>query len=180
MRVASIKPDDVAIVEGDSLILVGETLGVEGLLAKPVSMIEFITQYDSIKESVKTLISRGRRVRLDNQLLKAPVERPSKIWAAAFNYKRGTSDLKEGAGRGETLRFTPEQALEMAFLKPSSAVIGPEQAILIPAGERIVYPELELCVVIGKEARNVGRENALDYVFGYTIMLDMTARGPNP
>ena len=85
MRVASIKPDDVAIVEGDSLILVGETLGVEGLLAKPVSMIEFITQYDSIKESVKTLISRGRRVRLDNQLLKAPVERPSKIWAAAFN-----------------------------------------------------------------------------------------------
>ena len=180
MRVASIKPDDVAIVEGDSLILVGETLGVEGLLAKPVSMIEFITQYDSIKESVKTLISRGRRVRLDNHLLKAPIERPSKIWAAAFNYKRGTSDLKDGAGRGETLKFTPEQALEMTFLKPSSAVIGPEQAIMIPEGERVVYPELELCVVVGKEARNVARENALDYVFGYTIMLDMTARGPNP
>jgi 2-keto-4-pentenoate hydratase/2-oxohepta-3-ene-1,7-dioic acid hydratase in catechol pathway len=38
---------------------------------------------------------------------------------------------------------------------------------------------LELCVVIGKEARNVAKTDALDYVFGYTVMLDMTARGPN-
>jgi 2-keto-4-pentenoate hydratase/2-oxohepta-3-ene-1,7-dioic acid hydratase in catechol pathway len=78
------------------------------------------------------------------------------------------------------LKFTPEQALEMTFLKPPSAVIGPEQTILIPRGERVVYPELELCVVIGKEARNVAKNNALDHVFGYTVMLDMTARGPNP
>src|ERR1051325_11106656 len=170
MRVASIRPDDVAIVEDDCFILVGETLAAEGLLANRVSMMEFITQYDSIRDSVRTLISKGRRIRLDKSLLKPPVERPSKIWAAAFNYKRGTNDIKDGSGRGETLKFTPEQALEMTFLKPSSAVIGPEQAILIPRGERIVYPELELCVVIGKEARDVGKENALDYVFGYTIM----------
>ena len=68
----------------------------------------------------------------------------------------------------------------MTFLKPSSAVIGPEQAILIPQGERTVYPELELCVVIGREARNVSKAQALDFVFGYTVILDVTARGPNP
>ena len=180
MRVASVKANDVAIVDGDSLILVGETLGIEGLLAKPVSMMDFISQYDSIRDSFQTLITKGRRVRLDPNLLKPPVERPSKIWAAAFNYKRGTDEIRDGAGRGETLKFTAEQALEMTFLKPSSAVIGPEQAILIPKGERTVYPELELCIVIGKEARDVSRQKALDYVFGYTIMLDMTARGPNP
>ena len=180
MRVASVKANDVAIVDGDSLILVGETLGIEGLLAKPVSMMDFISQYDSIRDSFQTLITKGRRVRLDPNLHKPPVERPSKIWAAAFNYKRGTDEIRDGAGRGETLKFTAEQALEMTFLKPSSAVIGPEQAILIPKGERTVYPELELCIVIGKEARDVSRQKALDYVFGYTIMLDMTARGPNP
>src|SRR5581483_3197624 len=135
MRVAAVKANDVAIVEGDSLVLVGETLGLEGLLAKPVSMLEFISQYDSIRDSFQTLISKGRRVPLDHNLLKPPVERPSKIWAAAFNYKRGTNDIKDGSGRGETLKFTAEQALEMTFLKPSSAVIGPEQAILIPRGE---------------------------------------------
>jgi 2-keto-4-pentenoate hydratase/2-oxohepta-3-ene-1,7-dioic acid hydratase in catechol pathway len=180
MRVASVKANDVAIVDGDSLILVGETLGIEGLLAKPVSMMDFISQYDSIRDSFQTLITKGRRVRLDPNLHKPPVERPSKIWAAAFNYKRGTDEIRDGAGRGETLKFTAEQALEMTFLKPSSSVIGPEQAILIPKGERTVYPELELCIVIGKEARDVSRQKALDYVFGYTIMLDMTARGPNP
>jgi 2-keto-4-pentenoate hydratase/2-oxohepta-3-ene-1,7-dioic acid hydratase in catechol pathway len=68
----------------------------------------------------------------------------------------------------------------MTFLKPSSAVIGPEQAIWIPKGERTVYPELELCVVIGREARNVSKAQALDFVFGYTVILDVTARGPNP
>jgi 2-keto-4-pentenoate hydratase/2-oxohepta-3-ene-1,7-dioic acid hydratase in catechol pathway len=180
MRIAAIKPNDLALVEGEELVLIGDRLAEKGLLSQPSSMIDFILQYDSLKNALETAVSNAKRVRLDHSLLKPPVERPSKIWAAAFNYKRGTSDIKDAAGRGETLKFTPEQALEMTFLKPSSAVIGPEQTILIPKGERIVYPELELCVVIGKEARNVAKDNALDYVFGYTLMLDMTARGPNP
>jgi 2-keto-4-pentenoate hydratase/2-oxohepta-3-ene-1,7-dioic acid hydratase in catechol pathway len=180
MRVAAIKPNDLALVEGEELVLIGDLLAQKGLLSHPSSMIDFIAQYDSVKNALETAVSKAKRVRLDHSLLKPPVERPSKIWAAAFNYKRGTSDINDAAGRGETLKFTPEQALEMTFLKPSSAVIGPEQTILIPKGERVVYPELELCVVIGKEARNVAKNKALDYVFGYTVMLDMTARGPNP
>ena len=180
MRVASIKPNELALVDGEELVLIREILALKGFLSQRASMIDFIAQYDSVKNILGSVVSTAKRVRLDPALLKPPVERPSKIWAAAFNYKRGTSDIKDAAGRGETLKFTPEQALEMTFLKPSSAVIGPEQTILIPKGERVVYPELELCVVIGKEARNVAKTSALDYVFGYTVMLDMTARGPNP
>jgi 2-keto-4-pentenoate hydratase/2-oxohepta-3-ene-1,7-dioic acid hydratase in catechol pathway len=180
MRVASIKPNELALVDGEELILVGDPLARKGVLPDQGSMIGFIARYESVRNVLDSVASSADRIRLDPVLLKPPVERPSKIWAAAFNYKRGTSDIKDGAGRGETLKFTPEQALEMTFLKPPSAVIGPEQTILIPKGERVVYPELELCVVIGKEARNVTKENALDHVFGYTIMLDMTARGPNP
>jgi 2-keto-4-pentenoate hydratase/2-oxohepta-3-ene-1,7-dioic acid hydratase in catechol pathway len=180
MRVASIKPNELALVDGEELILVGDPLARKGVLPDQGSMIDFIARYESVRNVLDSVASSADRIRLDPVLLKPPVERPTKIWAAAFNYKRGTSDIKDGAGRGETLKFTPEQALEMTFLKPPSAVIGPGQTILIPKGERVVYPELELCVVIGKEARNVPKENALDHVFGYTIMLDMTARGPNP
>jgi len=180
MRVASIKPDELALVDGEELVLIREILAQKGFLSQRASMIDFIAQYDSLKNILGSVVSTAKRVGLDAALLKPPVERPSKIWAAAFNYKRGTSEIKDAAGRGETLKFTPEQALEMTFLKPSSAIIGPEQTILIPKGERVVYPELELCVVIGKEARNVAEDSALDYVFGYTVMLDMTARGPNP
>jgi 2-keto-4-pentenoate hydratase/2-oxohepta-3-ene-1,7-dioic acid hydratase in catechol pathway len=180
MRIASVKPNDLAVVKDGSLILIGDALAVQGLLSKGASMIDFIAHYESLKNSFEGAIAIGKKVTLDSNLLKPPVERPSKIWAAAFNYKRGTSDLKDAAGRGETLKFTAEQILEMTFLKPSSAVIGPEQAILIPRGERTVYPELELCVVIGKEARNVSKTEALEFIFGYTVILDVTARGPNP
>jgi 2-keto-4-pentenoate hydratase/2-oxohepta-3-ene-1,7-dioic acid hydratase in catechol pathway len=180
MRIASVKPNDLAVVNDGTLVFVSDVLAEQGLLPKGASMIDFITRYDSLKHSLESVIARGKKVSIDSNLLKPPVERPSKIWAAAFNYKRGTSDLKDAAGRGETLKFTPDQILEMTFLKPSSAVIGPEQGILIPQGERTVYPELELCVVIGREARNVSKAQALEFVFGYTVILDVTARGPNP
>jgi 2-keto-4-pentenoate hydratase/2-oxohepta-3-ene-1,7-dioic acid hydratase in catechol pathway len=180
MRIASVKPNDLAVVNDGTLVFVSDALAEQGLLPKGASMIDFVTRYDSLKHSLESVIARGKKVSIDSNLLKPPVERPSKIWAAAFNYKRGTSDLKDAAGRGETLKFTPDQILEMTFLKPSSAVIGPEQAIWIPKGERTVYPELELCVVIGREARNVSKAQALDFVFGYTVILDVTARGPNP
>jgi 2-keto-4-pentenoate hydratase/2-oxohepta-3-ene-1,7-dioic acid hydratase in catechol pathway len=180
MRIASLKPNELAVVEDERFILISDTLAERGLLAKGASMIDFIVRYESLKSFLEDAIAGGKKISLDSKLLRPPVERPSKIWAAAFNYKRGTADLKDGAGRGETLKFTAEQILEMTFLKPSSAVIGPEEAILIPRGERTVYPELELCAVIGKEARNVSKTEALDFVFGYTAILDMTARGPNP
>ena len=180
MRIASIKPNDLAVVANDQFILIGDALRERGILQHNDVMIDCITHYEDLASEIPKIVAEGKKIQIDAKLLNPPVQRPSKIWAAAFNYKRGTSDLKDAAGRGEKLKFTPEQALEMTFLKPSSAIIGPEQSILIPKGERVVYPELELCVVIGKKARNISQAEAMDHVFGYTIMLDMTARGPNP
>ena len=152
MRIASVKPNNLAVVEDGAFILIGDELQARGLLQDGSSMIEFITRYETLKSALPDLIASGLKIAIDHSLLRAPVERPSKIWAAAFNYRRGSSDIKNTAGRGEALRFTPEEALEMTFLKPSSAVIGPEQAILIPRGERTVYPELELASSAKKPA----------------------------
>jgi 2-keto-4-pentenoate hydratase/2-oxohepta-3-ene-1,7-dioic acid hydratase in catechol pathway len=170
----------LAVIANDQFILIGDALRERGILQHNDVMIDCITHYEDLASEIPKIVAEGKKIQIDAKLLNPPVQRPSKVWAAAFNYKRGTSDLKDAAGRGEKLKFTPEQALEMTFLKPSSAIIGPEQSILIPKGERVVYPELELCAVIGKKARNISQAEAMDYVFGYTIMLDMTARGPNP
>jgi 2-keto-4-pentenoate hydratase/2-oxohepta-3-ene-1,7-dioic acid hydratase in catechol pathway len=62
-------------------------------------------------------------------------------------------------------------------LKPPSAIIGPEENIVIPKGAETIFPELELCVIIGKQARYLSKERAFDAIFGYTIILDVTARG---
>ena len=67
--------------------------------------------------------------------------------------------------------------LEHIFLKPPSAVIGPGDSIVIPSNAETVFPELELCVVIGRECRNLSVDEAMDAVFGYSVILDVTARG---
>jgi len=171
MKLAAIKPNELAIVKNETLISIGE------LLPKGSTMIDLITAYDGIKGKLDALAAGGTGVGLDAKRLKPPVENPSKIWAAAGNYKRGTAGLGDARGRGTAAKTSPEELLENIFLKPPSAIAGPEDNILIPKNAESIFPELELCVVIGKKARHVSKARAFDVVFGFTIMLDVTARG---
>ena len=177
MKLASIRPNEIAIVGSDELVSVGTGLVAEGLLPHGFSMLDLIPNYARIKDTVKHLAATGSKSKLDPKRLKPPVERPSKIWAAATNYKRGSEGLDDARGRGTAGTATSEELLERVFLKPPSAIIGPEENIIIPRGAETIFPELELCVVIGKQARHLSRDEAFDAVFGYTIMLDVTARG---
>jgi 2-keto-4-pentenoate hydratase/2-oxohepta-3-ene-1,7-dioic acid hydratase in catechol pathway len=177
MRLAAIRPNGIAVIRNDSCVSVGDLLAVEGVLPAGASMIDVIERYDSIKNSIEKAMEKATAVRTDPKQLKAPVEKPSKIWAAATNYKRGTAGLEGAAGRGHAQQLSNQEILEMAFLKPPSAVIGPEEEILIPEGANTIFPELELCVVIGRESRNLSKSQAMGAVFGYTIILDVTARG---
>lgn len=177
MRIASIKPNDLAVVRNDHWVPVGEALAQQGALPRGASMIDLITHYDSLKDAIAKAVEKGTAIRLDAKKLKPPVERPSKIWAAATNYKRGSTGLDDARGRGTAGTATPDEILERTFLKPPSAIIGPEEDIIIPKEAETVFPELELCVVIGKKSRNLAKAQAMEAVFGYTIILDVTARG---
>ena len=170
MKLATLKSNELAIATNDALLPIGN------VLPAGATMIDLIVAYDGIKGRLDSLAGGSGR-KLDAKLLKAPVERPSKIWAAAGNYKRGTQGLGDARGRGTAAKTSPEELLENIFLKPPSAITGPEENILIPKNADSIFPELELCVVIGKQARNVSKERAFDVIFGYTIMLDVTARG---
>ncbi len=101
----------------------------------------------------------------DVQLL-APVE-PTKIVCIGLNYH---AHVKASQSADEA----PEYPL--IFLKPPSAIIGPDDKIVHPSvSERVDY-EAELGVVIGKTAKNVSREDAEKYIFGFTCVNDVTAR----
>ena len=152
MKLATIKPNDLAIVKNDKLIPIGEALDRSGTLAKGSTMIDLIANYDRIKNDLVKLAANGAGLTLDAKWLKAPVEQPSKIWAAAGNYKRGTGGLDDARGRGTAAKTSPEELLENIFLKPPSAIAGPEENILIPKNADSIFPELELCVVIGKRS----------------------------
>ncbi|MDR2293956.1 MAG: fumarylacetoacetate hydrolase family protein [Microbacterium sp.] len=108
----------------------------------------------------------GERVPLSDAALLAPVIPRSKVVAVGRNYADHAAEF------GNDVPAEP-----MLFLKPNTAVIGPGDAIVRPnaLSERVEF-EGELAVVIGRIAKNVTAENALDYVFGYTIGNDVTAR----
>lgn len=91
--------------------------------------------------------------------------RPSKIVALAKNYAEHAKEMESDV---------PEKPV--FFLKPPSALIGPGEPIILPRMSKRVDHEVELAVIIGKRAKRVPSEKAMDHVLGYTIMLDITAR----
>src|SRR6188474_357766 len=91
---------------------------------------------------------------------------PSKIVCVGRNYREHAAEL------GNKMPDEP-----LLFLKAPSAVIANDDRIELPRASQQVEHEGELGVVIGRTARNVTEtENALDYVFGYTCVNDVTAR----
>ncbi len=107
----------------------------------------------------------GERVPLSEISLLAPAIPRSKIIGVGRNYRDHASELGNDV---------PEQPL--LFFKPNTAVIGPGDAIVRPRGSERVDFEGELAVVIGRIAKNIPAERALEFVFGYTIGNDVTAR----
>ncbi len=94
----------------------------------------------------------------------APVT-PSKIVCVGLNYKDHAGEV------GKALPAEP-----LLFIKPTSAVIGPGDPILIPPGVGRVDHEAELGIVIGRRAHRVTRARAWDYVLGLICVNDVTAR----
>ena len=91
MKFAAIKPNELAIVNNETLIPVND------VLPKGSTMIDLIVAYDGVKEKLSAIAASGGGTGLDPKTLKPPVQTPSKIWAAAGNYKRGTAGLGEAA-----------------------------------------------------------------------------------
>ncbi len=106
----------------------------------------------------------GAEAHLDQVTLLAPGA-PTKIVAIGLNYRDHAREM------GIAI---PEEPL--LFLKPPSALVGPEDAIVLPEASSRVDYEGELAVIIGRRARNVTPEEARDRIFGYTCLNDVTAR----
>lgn len=105
----------------------------------------------------------GREWPLSEVRLLSPI-RPAKIVCLGRNYAAHAQELGNAP---------PKRPL--FFLKPPSAVIGPEDPIVLPHSSRVDY-EGELAVVIGRRARNVQVKDAQDFILGYTCLNDVTDR----
>ncbi len=90
---------------------------------------------------------------------------PRKLICVGKNYAQHAAEMNSEV---------PEEPI--LFLKPPTALIGPGGTVLLPPQSREVHHEVELVVVIGREGKHISENEALDYVAGYALGLDMTAR----
>jgi 2-keto-4-pentenoate hydratase/2-oxohepta-3-ene-1,7-dioic acid hydratase in catechol pathway len=104
------------------------------------------------------------RVAIKDVKLLAP-SIPSKVVCIGKNYSDHIAELG--------LAPNPEPTI---FLKPSSSIIGPGDAIVLPSQSDQVELEVELAVIMGKLTRNVSIDEAIEHVWGYTVANDVTAR----
>ncbi|MGC8777508.1 MAG: fumarylacetoacetate hydrolase family protein [Candidatus Caldatribacteriaceae bacterium] len=129
-----------------------------GLLHDPETVVEIQNPF------VSPLRHSGQHFPLP-QLHLLPPTRPSKVVAVGLNYRDHIIELGHDV---------PENPI--IFLKPSTAVIGPEEPIILPESSQRVDYEAELAVVIKRRARYVRKEDAPQYILGYTCLNDVTAR----
>lgn len=130
------------------------------------AMIALIEQWPSVRGQVRDAESRPG-IPLDEVRLQAPVPVPGNIPSAPSNYRKHIAEM----GSTKTI------ADWGVFLKATSSVIGPADTIRLPYVDRRTDHEAELAVVIGTTAQHVSEAEALDHVFGYTCLLDVTVRG---
>lgn len=121
--------------------------------------------HEGVLSPENTLIDEAGRPHRPEEVLFLPPVQPSKVIGLALNYADHAKELG-----------VPEPLAPVLFFKPPNTFVGHRAPVIYPKGAQYVHYEIELAVVIGRRARRVKAEQALDYVKGYTIANDVTVR----
>jgi 2-keto-4-pentenoate hydratase/2-oxohepta-3-ene-1,7-dioic acid hydratase in catechol pathway len=178
MKLCRFDDDRLGLVQGDELVDV--TAAIEALAprrwpAPPGDAL--IAGLDAVLARARAIAPESPHRALGAVRLKAPVANPSKIVNAPINYQAHIDEAKRdpGIAHGREIKTIADWGL---FLKSSSSLIGPGEEIRLRFPDRRNDHEVELAVIIGRTANRVACADALSYVCGYAIGLDMTLRGP--
>ncbi len=162
------------VVRGDRIIKLESFRSFrEWGLAGSIDLLQLIEGNDkreglvsALREEVNTVQpSPADAPKLAEVRLMPPILRPPAIFCLGFNFRSHAPELK---------RPIPE--VPIVFMKPSSAVVGPDDEIILPKAATRVDYEVEMTAVIGKRGRYIPAAGAYGHVFGYTILNDITAR----
>jgi 2-keto-4-pentenoate hydratase/2-oxohepta-3-ene-1,7-dioic acid hydratase in catechol pathway len=144
-----------------------EELGADVSYSAQPLMTRGVLRADLLSDLLSFAARHGLTERLvvDGARLTAPIPRPPRIFALGLNY---------AAHAAEGGRKPPKEPI--VFVKASTAVIGPEEPVICYQKVGRIDHEVELAVIIGREGRRISRAKAPDYIAGYTILNDITAR----
>ena len=178
MKICRFDDGRIGLVQGDTVRDVTAVLETLGKFGYPLPKHDpFIAQLGALRAKIEETAGKSKSVSLDKVKLLAPVANPGKIIAAPVNYTRHLQEAlaDKGIHHGNLVQEIHKAGM---FLKATSAVVGPGEGVKLVHTDRRNDHEVELALVIGRTAKNVGAAEALGYVAGFCIGLDMTIRGP--
>lgn len=181
MKICHYNAGAAGAVVGDRVYPIGEALVESGHLRRGYTMPDVVALLASEPAAMRRAQDRARSgssEALRSVRLLAPLLDPPSIWAAAANYKDHQAEMRDKMGSYDRADLSKDDLMAEFFLKPVTSIIGPGEPVVLSPISKDVDFECELCAVIGKQARHVTEQNALDYVFGYTICWDFSQRDP--
>jgi 2-keto-4-pentenoate hydratase/2-oxohepta-3-ene-1,7-dioic acid hydratase in catechol pathway len=173
MKIASFDDFRVGVVDGDTVYDMTAALPpvLDELPRQRVNWL--VSHWPEIQARFADHRAAGTPLPLAGVTLLAANPAPQHVFAAPANYRRHIGELGDRAvtPAGRTAR---EQGF---FLKAPASLVGAGGSLLLPKGStRRFDHESELAVIIGKTARNVGRDRAMEHVFGHACLIDATMR----
>ncbi len=180
MRLCRFGSGSLGEIDGATLRDVTAALDVLPACRYPLPPYDLmIANLDRVIERARAIVADAPRVPLSSARLLSPVANPGKIVCAPVNYQKHLDEVRDQSQlhHGNEGHTAPIHSAGL-FLKASSALVGPGEGIALRKLDRRNDHEVELAVVIGKEATSVSRGDALEHVAGYAIGLDITIRGP--
>jgi 2-keto-4-pentenoate hydratase/2-oxohepta-3-ene-1,7-dioic acid hydratase in catechol pathway len=177
MRLCRYDDDRLGVVRGD---MVHDVTGAQTEIraAAPYAMPgdAVIAALPDWHARLEKMAAKTPGVPVSRVKLLSPVARPSKLVAAPTNYKAHIEEMAARAA-SESIMTAPAIGTAGLFLKANSSMVGPSEGVAIRFADRRNEHEVELAIIFGRRGSDIPRERALDYVAGYCIGLDMTARG---
>ena len=177
MRLCRYNNDKLGLVKGDQLIDV--TLALEAIpetrWPRPHGDA-MIAHLEAIREGVLANQKNGYVQGVANVVLRSPVANPTKIIGAPANYMDHVAEARRDPGINFGRETRTIEACGL-FLKANSSLTGAGEGVDPDGDDRRVDHEVEVAAIIGRTAKNVARDEALDCVAGYAIGLDVTVRG---
>ena len=167
MKLCRFGENRLGVVDGDAVRDVTAALDVLPAYRYPFPPGDMlIANLAKVTVRARELAKNAAAVSIDSLRLLSPVANPAKIIGAPMNYRTGQDESAVAAAMAIGL-----------FLKANGSLSGPAEGIALRMMERQIDHEVELGVVIGKQGCNIRREDALKYVAGYAVALDITPHG---
>jgi len=177
MKICRFDDNRLGLVQGDSVLDVTAALDALPAYRYPLPRTDQLIEHlEMLKPHILEAAKGAKAIPLAQVKLLSPVANPGKIVAAPVNYKAHLEESRNDVEINFNRKVIEIQTIGL-FLKATSSIVGASEGVAVSMPERRNDHEIELVAIIGKPARNVSKEDALDYVAAYCIGLDMTIRG---